>query len=100
MTILNFHLFARYTIQMVPQQAAGSSSSESETSDLREEEGWEDAEPDNEELSFVSLFDDKTFPDAMSMLKYTKEKYQFDFVSIQKEHGPFIVSFHAHNDSI
>lgn len=81
---------------MAPQQAASSSSSE--TSDLREEEGWEDAEPDNEELSFVSFFDEKTFPDAISMLEYSKEKYQFDFISIQKEHGPFIVPYHAHND--
>lgn len=68
------------------QQAASSSSSE--TSDLREDEGWEDAEPDNEELSFVSFFDDAVFQDAISMLEYTKEKYQFDFVSTQKEHGP------------
>ncbi|KAE9975347.1 hypothetical protein BLS_002660 [Venturia inaequalis] len=67
------------------QQAASSSSSE--TSDLREDEGWEDAEPDNEELSFVSFFDDAVFQDAISMLEYTKEKYQFDFVSTQKEHG-------------
>jgi protein arginine N-methyltransferase 3 len=73
---------------MVPQQAGGSSSSE--TSELREEEGWEDAEPDNEELSFVSFFDDKTFPDAISMLEYSREKYNFDFISVQKEHGSFV----------
>ncbi|QDS72951.1 hypothetical protein FKW77_008443 [Venturia effusa] len=61
--------------------------SSSETSDLRDEEGWEDAEPDNEKLSFVSFFDEKIFPDVISMLDYSKEKYQFDLVSIQKEHG-------------
>jgi protein arginine N-methyltransferase 3 len=74
---------------MVPQKAAGSSSSE--TSELHDEEGWEDAEPDNEDLSFVSFFDEKVFPDAISMLDYCKESYHFDFISIQKEHGPFIV---------
>lgn len=73
---------------MVPQQAG--SSSNSETSELREEEGWEDAVPDNEELSFVSFFDDQTFPDAISMLEYSKEKYNFDLISIQKEHGLFL----------
>lgn len=78
---------------MVPQQAASSSSSG--TSDLREEEGWEDAEPDNEDLTFVSFFDEKTFPDAISMLLYSKEQYHFDFISIQKEHGPFTVHIHV-----
>lgn len=74
---------------MAPQQAASSSSSE--TSDLREEEGWEDAEPDNEEVFFVSFFDEETFPDAISMVNYCKERHHFDFISIQKEHGLYIV---------
>jgi protein arginine N-methyltransferase 3 len=60
------------------------SSSSSEVSDLREEEGWEDAEPDQEDLQVVSLFDEKTFPDALSMIGYCKEKYNFDFIGVQK----------------
>jgi protein arginine N-methyltransferase 3 len=66
------------------------SSSSSEASNLREEEGWEDAEPDQEELQFVSLFDDKTFPDAKSMIDYCKESYQFDLISIIKQHGLYL----------
>lgn len=60
------------------------SSSSSEVSDLREEEGWEDAEPDHENLQLVSLFDETTFPDAQSMIEYCKEKYGFDFIGVQK----------------
>jgi len=70
---------------MNKQQA--SSSSSSEVSDLREEDGWEDAEPDQEEIQVTSLFDDKTFPDAKSMIEYCKENYDFDFVSVQKQLG-------------
>lgn len=67
-----------------PQPASYSSS---EVSDTREEEGWEDAEPDQESLQFVSLFDDKTFPDAKSMIEYVKEKFGFDFLKLQKDLG-------------
>jgi protein arginine N-methyltransferase 3 len=63
------------------------SSSSSEVSDLREEEGWEDAEPDQEDLQVVSLFDEKTFPDAQSMIAYCKEKHGFDFIGVQKNLG-------------
>jgi hypothetical protein len=74
---------------MAPQQAASASSSE--TSELREEEGWEDVDPDNEELSVVSFFDEKTFPSARAMVDYCKERYHFDFISVQKELGPLTI---------
>jgi protein arginine N-methyltransferase 3 len=64
-----------------------SSSSSSEFSDLHEDDGWEDAEPDEEELQIVSLFDDNVFSDAKSMVEYCKEKYGFDFVGTQKDLG-------------
>jgi protein arginine N-methyltransferase 3 len=64
-----------------------SSSSSSDVSELREDDGWEDAEPDIEDLQIVSLFDDKVFPDAKSMIEYSKEKYGFDFVGVQKGLG-------------
>jgi protein arginine N-methyltransferase 3 len=66
-----------------------SSSSSSDVSEFREEDGWEDAEPDQEDLQIVSLFDDKVFPDAKSMVEYCKEKFGFDFVGIQRELGMY-----------
>lgn len=66
-----------------------SGSEDSEVSDGSE--GWNDVEEDldNEEesLEVVSLFDDKVFPDAASMLNYTKDKYNFDFVATRDRLG-------------
>ncbi|PYH89464.1 S-adenosyl-L-methionine-dependent methyltransferase [Aspergillus ellipticus CBS 707.79] len=57
----------------------------SDESDLSNEEGWEDVEPDDETQPVVGLFSDKVYPDVRSMLKETKEKYNFDLQKIQKE---------------
>jgi protein arginine N-methyltransferase 3 len=35
-----------------------------------------------EPVTVISFFDDKTFPDAKSMLAYCSEKYSFDFLAI------------------
>ncbi|KAI5209926.1 S-adenosyl-L-methionine-dependent methyltransferase [Aureobasidium subglaciale] len=53
---------------------------------LREDsEGWEDAEPEeNEEIQVKDFFSDKTFPDAASMIKYAAEQHNFDFLKIAK----------------
>lgn len=58
---------------------------------LREDsEGWEDAEPEeNEEIQVKDFFSDKTFPDAASMIKYAAEQHNFDFLKIAKEFGEF-----------
>ena len=57
------------------------------TLDVEEDEGWEDLEPDVEEVAIQSLFDEKTFPDARSMLQYCLDTYHFDFLKIRKELG-------------
>lgn len=47
-------------------------------------EGWDDVNEGDDEvenLEIVSLFDDKVFPDAASMLDYCKDKFKFDFVA-------------------
>lgn len=67
------------------------SSSSSEASDTRDEDGWEDAESDQEDLEIISLFDDKTFPNAKSMVEYCKEKYGFDFVAAKERLGLFFL---------
>ncbi|PWY90172.1 S-adenosyl-L-methionine-dependent methyltransferase [Aspergillus heteromorphus CBS 117.55] len=59
----------------------------SDDSDSSNEEGWEDVEPDDETQPVVGLFSDKVYPDVRSMLKETKEKYNFDLQKIQKQFG-------------
>jgi protein arginine N-methyltransferase 3 len=51
----------------------------------RNDEGWEDVEPDDEPLTVVSLFDDKTFPNVVDMLHYCRDKYNFDVWTIRKD---------------
>jgi protein arginine N-methyltransferase 3 len=66
---------------------APSSSGSSEASDvldLKDDEGWEDAEPDIENEHFISLLDDEVFTDIMSMLNHCKEKYNFDFLEVRQ----------------
>lgn len=68
------------------------SDSESEGSSVSDgSEGWNDVDEgvDNEEetLEIVSLFDDKVFPDALSMLEYCKDKFSFDFVATRERLG-------------
>lgn len=59
--------------------------SESDDSDSRDEEGWSDAEEDEEETQeVISLLDDRVFPDVMSMLAHCKEKHGFDFLGVRQ----------------
>jgi protein arginine N-methyltransferase 3 len=68
--------------------AASSGSSEaSDPLDMRGEEGWEDAEPDNEATQFVSLFDKEVFTDVNAMLEHCKSKYSFDFLAVRQRLG-------------
>lgn len=63
------------------------STAASEDSELSNEEGWEDVEPENDSQAIVGLFTDKVYPDVRSMLKESKDKYNFDLRRIQKELG-------------
>jgi protein arginine N-methyltransferase 3 len=45
--------------------------------------GDEDEDDEQEQVSIVSLFDDKVFPDAPSMLAYCKDKFGFDFLAVR-----------------
>ncbi|KAI5928235.1 S-adenosyl-L-methionine-dependent methyltransferase [Camillea tinctor] len=59
--------------------------SDSESSDSRDEEGWNDIEEDEEEVQeVISLLDDRVFPDVMSMLVHCKEKHNFDFLAVRQ----------------
>lgn len=67
--------------------AASDDSSTSDILDMRDEEGWEDLEEDNIEETFVSLFDNKSFPKVTDMLTYCKDSYGFDIWQLQKQHS-------------
>lgn len=52
------------------------------------EEGWEDAEPDNEEESpVVCLFCPNTFPAPNKLFEHCGESHGFDFVKTKEELG-------------
>lgn len=64
-------------------------SDDSSISDLLDggEDGWEDVEQDEERVSVVSLFDDKTFTSAKDMLVYCRDNYGFDMWKIRRDLG-------------
>jgi len=76
------------------------SSSEGTEDLLREDsEGWEDAEPDEEDLQVKDFFSDKIFPDALSMIKYCAENHGLDFIRIRKDFGGYVcLSLRARKD--
>jgi type I protein arginine methyltransferase len=61
------------------------SSEASDVLDMKDDEGWEDAEPDVENETFISLLDDEVFTDLMSMLNHCKDKYNFDFLQLKRK---------------
>ncbi|PLB53133.1 protein arginine methyltransferase RmtB [Aspergillus steynii IBT 23096] len=70
-----------------PLKDDDSRSTTSEDSELSNEEGWEDVEPDDETQPVVGLFSEKVYPDVNSMLKESKDKHNFDLRKLQKELG-------------
>ncbi|KAK6587142.1 hypothetical protein PZA11_000432 [Diplocarpon coronariae] len=72
------------------KHAPSPSSASSESSailDPHSEEGWEDVEPDQEKLHFVSLLDDEIFTDIHTMLRHCREKHNFDFLALVQSLG-------------
>ncbi|KAK2855745.1 hypothetical protein FQN49_004887 [Arthroderma sp. PD_2] len=55
--------------------------------DVTRDDGWEDVEPEEESEPIVGLFTDKVYPDTRSMLDECREKFDFDFVRVQRELG-------------
>jgi protein arginine N-methyltransferase 3 len=51
------------------------------------DEGWEDVEPEEESQPVVGLFSADVYSDVRTMLKDTKERYNFDLVKVQRELG-------------
>ncbi|KAF4276106.1 hypothetical protein CNMCM8812_005315 [Aspergillus fumigatus] len=61
------------------------STTSSDDSDISNEEGWEDVEPDDETQPVIGLFSDKVYPDVQSMLQESKDKHGFDLRKIRKD---------------
>lgn len=73
------------SLPMVEKQMSASSGSEtSDVLNLKDDEGWEDVEPEVEQEKIISLLDHEVFPDVASMLAHCKEKYNFDFLKIRE----------------
>lgn len=51
------------------------------------DEGWEDVEPEDDSQPVVGLFNEEVYPDVRSMLKESRERYNFDLVKVQKSLG-------------
>jgi type I protein arginine methyltransferase len=66
---------------------SSSGSSEGDILDLKDDEGWEDAEPEEEVDTFISLLDDEVFTDIMQMLNHCKEKHNFNFLELRQRLG-------------
>ena len=64
-----------------------SDSAASEPVRLEEDREWEDAEDDTEEVTFVSLFDDRTFANIKDMFTYCKTQFEFDVWKLQETLG-------------
>ncbi|EON67526.1 hypothetical protein W97_06894 [Coniosporium apollinis CBS 100218] len=61
-----------------------SSSSSADLLDTRDDEGWEDANPDDdtENIQVKSFFDDTYFTDVRFMINACKIRYNFDFLAV------------------
>lgn len=76
-------------VPVIAKEAPSSSGSSdvSDILDLKDDEGWEDAEPEEEHDQFISLLDDEVFHDVHSMLQHCMEKHAFDFLELRQRLG-------------
>jgi type I protein arginine methyltransferase len=68
------------------------SSSDNEENWLNKPGAESEEDDEQEQVSIVSLLDDKVFPDAPAMLAYCKEKFGFDFIGVRDRLG---LDFHG-----
>lgn len=70
----------------LPEELSDSSST-SDPLDPTNDEGWEDVENDEESISIKSLFGDRIFPNAQSMLADCRDSYNFDIWKLRQDFG-------------
>lgn len=64
--------------------APSDNSEEADILDLKDDEGWEDQEPDVEKIEVLCLGCSQIFPDAQSMLLHSRDTHNIDLVKVQK----------------
>ena len=69
----------------IDMDADSESSSEQLINGIEDEEGWEDAEDDREDVQIKSLFDDEHFETAREMLEYCKARYSFNIWELKHD---------------
>jgi len=69
------------------ESLSSTSSAPQDAVDLNADEEWQDAEPDQENLEFVSLLDDEVFPTLKAMLAHLKNEYKFDLQMVVMQLG-------------
>ena len=72
------------TINNDQEEAPSDSSEEADILDLKDDEGWEDKEPDVEKIEVFCLGCPQTFPDVQSMLPHCRDTHKIDIVEVQK----------------
>ena len=77
---------------MVSSLHHSDSSEHSDVFDPAHDEGWEDAEPDEEELHILCFFGDEPFPDVKSMMRHCQKRHDFDFLRIVEQLGGWVFS--------
>ena len=56
----------------------------------QDDEGWEDAEPEEENITVVCLFGKDQFSNVPSMLQHCKDKHDFDLASLKHKFGVWV----------
>ena len=55
--------------------------------DLQDDEGWEDAEPEEEAVTLTCLFGQSQFSDVRSLLQHCRDKHDFDLARLRSKFG-------------
>ena len=77
---------------MVPSFHGSDLSEVSDVLDPADDEGWEDAEPDEEELRISCFFGDEIFSDVKSMMQHSQKRHDFDFLKVVEQLGGWVFS--------
>lgn len=64
-----------------------SDSENAELLNLQDDEGWEEAEPEDESVKFICLFGQSQFSNIRSMLQHCKDKHNFDLARLKNKFG-------------
>jgi|SRR6266516_1754804 len=57
--------------------------------DLQRDEGWQDVEPDDEQVEFICFFCPNVSTAILNLMEHCREKHQFDFLKIRNDLGTY-----------